>query len=70
LEVLFEAVYLLTMGRLSGTTSVLKNPGTIGKNGFLGSQVGMVCCFKCAFWRDIVKPQVFGGFCVHSISEG
>jgi len=41
LGVLFEAVYLLTIGRLSGTTSVLKNPGTIGKNDWFNVFVGM-----------------------------
>jgi len=45
LVILFEAVYLLTIGSSSGTTSVLKNPGIIGKNGWFNCFVGMVVVF-------------------------
>jgi len=57
LAFLCEAAYLLTMGRLSVTISVLKNPGTIGKNEMLWHLIGMGGRFFNEKWRDIVKPR-------------
>jgi len=60
--ILFEAVYLLTMGKLSVTISVLKNPGTIGKKWILRTDRWNGVLFFYVFWRDIVKPRIFGEF--------